>query len=104
MRTAQVDNWQHDYATCRKNVRLRGANEVLIFDAELEKQQNFLTDSFAEIKQRKEQNWGNVGNPIEIEAETEDAEMELEKEHQLMEDGRNVFRQRLQAKEADEQA
>ncbi len=51
----QLINKQHEYAGHTKGARIGRAQEALIFDAELEKRQSSLTDSFMEIKHRKEQ-------------------------------------------------
>ncbi len=76
----QLINKQHDYAGHTKGARIRRAQEALIFDAELEKRQSLLTDSFTEIEHRKEQNRSNDTNPAEVEMGIREAEMELKEE------------------------
>ncbi len=69
-----------------------------MFDAELEKWQSLFTDSFTEIEHRKEQNQSDDTNPTQVEAEIGEAETELEREREMIEDDWHVFQQRLQTK------
>ncbi len=76
----QLISKQHEYAGHTKGARIRRAQEALIFDAELEKRQSLLTDSFTEIEHRKEQNRSNDTNPEQVEMGIGEAELELEEE------------------------
>ncbi len=99
----ELVNKQHDYAGRTKGARIQRAQEALIFDAELEKWQSLLTDSFEEIEYRKEQNQSNDTNPEQVEMGIREAKLQLKDEWWMIAEDHHTFQERLQTKQVGEQ-